>query len=200
MNPTIAAALIGVGGSVLVAITGLLTTRAITARQFSEAHQGRIWDKQAATYIDAINGVRWRTAQRDRELTVIKFTGRQPASPDPADRPVDWTELQGRLFAFASPEVLIALRTAGDAGRVADDRITKLFGLITFAVPLGEQWNFISHSTDEIEQAIESADHAAQAASDLDDALIDAIRADLHGRNGRALKRLTPEAKRSIDA
>lgn len=186
MNPTITAALIGVGGATLVAITSFLTTRAITARQLADAHQSRIWDKQAATYTDAITGVQWRTTRRNRDLAMIKLTGREPPG-DTLSSPVDWTELQGRLFAFASPQVLAALQAAGKAGREAESRTTHLFGLITFAVEPGEQWNRATDSTDEIERAIEAADRAAQAANDMDDALIDAIRADLHGEKGRAL-------------
>ena len=189
MDPTIAAALIGVGGATLVAITSFLTTRAITARQLADAHQSRIWDKQAATYTDAMTGVQWRTARRNRELAMIKWTGREPPGDTPS--PVDWTELQGRLFAFASPQVLAALQAAGKAGREAESRTTHLFGLITFAVEPGEQWNRATDSTDEIERAIEAADRAAQAANDKDDALIDAIRADLHGEKGRALSILS---------
>jgi hypothetical protein len=149
-----------------------------------------IWDKQAATYTDAIVAVQWRTTRRNKELAMIEMLGREPPGNTPSS-PVDWTELQGRLFAFASPEVLSALRAAGYAGEQAERLATHLFGLITFTVSPGEQWNRATDSTDEIERAIESADCAAQAANDMDDALIDAIRADLHGEKGRALKMLT---------
>jgi hypothetical protein len=191
MDPITAAALIGVGGSVLVAVTSFLTTRAITARQLADARQSRIWDKQAATYTDAIAGVQWRTARRNRDLATIKLLGRQPPDSAHGNSPVDWAELQGRLFAFASPQVLAVLKAAGGAGQEAERLTTHLFGLITFAVSPGEQWNRATDSTNEIERAIESADRAAQAASDKDDALIDAIRADLHGENGRALSILS---------
>lgn len=189
MDPTIAAALIGVGGATLVAITSFLTTRAITARQLADARQSRIWDKQAAAYTDAIAGVQWQTARRNRELAMIELTGSDPL--DDAPSPVDWAELQGRLFAFASPRVLVALKAASDAGQEAKRITTHLFGLITFAVTPGEQWDRTTDSTDEIERAIEAADRAAQAANDKDDALIDAIRADLHGEKGRALSILS---------
>lgn len=42
----------------------------------------------------------------------------------------------------------------------------------------------MANVTDEIEGAIDSADRAARAANDAGDALIDAIRADLHGEDG----------------
>jgi hypothetical protein len=191
MSPIIAAAFIGVGGSVLVAITSFLTTRAITARQLADAHRSRVWDKQAAAYTDAIVGVQWRQGQRNRQLAVIKMLGREPPGSTQPASPVDWTELQGRLFAFASPQVLSALQAASEAGREAESRTTHLFGLITFAVEPGEQWNRETDSTDEIERAVEAADQAAQAANDKEDALIDAIRADLHGERGRALSVLS---------
>lgn len=187
MDPTIAAAIIGIGGSVLVAVTSFLTTRAITGRQLADARQSRIWDKQAATYTDAIAGVQWRTARRNRDLATIKLLGRQPPDSAHGNTPVDWAELQGRLFAFASPQVLAAVKTAGDAGQEAERLTTHLFGLITFAVSPSGQWNRSADSTDEIERAIGSADRAAQTANDRDDALIDTIRADLHGEKGRAL-------------
>jgi hypothetical protein len=127
------------GGSVLVALTSFLTTKIITSRQLADAHSSRMRDKQASTYIDAITGIQWRTANRNRELAVIKMTGRNQAVH--SDSPVDWTELQGRLFAFASPEVLVAMRAAGDAGTRADQRTTDLFALILYAVEPDEQWS-----------------------------------------------------------
>src|SRR5260370_4622017 len=126
MDPTIPAAIIGVGGSVLVAVTSFLTTRAVTGRQLADARQSRIWDKQAATHTDAIAGVQWRTARRNRDLATIKLLGRQPPDSAHGNSPVDWAELQGRLFAFASPQVLAAVRTAGDAGQEAARLTTHL--------------------------------------------------------------------------
>lgn len=85
----------------------------MTIRQLAAARQSRLWDKQAATYVDAITAIRWRQVRRSRELSTVVNSGRPLAEEKP---PVNWEELQGRLFAFASPEVLVALKAANDAG------------------------------------------------------------------------------------
>ena len=188
MNSTIAAALIGVGGSVMVAIAGFWTTRSITLRQLGEAHNSRIRDRQAAAYTDAITGVQSRQAKRNHDLFNVEQFGR-PA-PD-ENTPVDWTELQGRLFAFASPDVLVALRAAGDAGLKAEGLFAALEVLIRVADKVGDRWERSADTTDEIERLIGRAEQAVRVANGEDDALIDLIRESLHGTSDRALTKLS---------
>ena len=174
----------------------------MTLRQLTAARQSRLWDKQAATYADAITAIQWQQARRRRELSAAVHTGRLMPEANP---PVDWGELQGRLFAFASPEVLVALKAAGDAGNLAEGSCLELQDLTRKAVELRldsketyaelyDEHNFHREidSTDEIERLIGKAQRAVQSANDKDDALIDVIRADLQGHKGRALGLLSP--------
>ena len=173
----------------------------MTLRQLAAARQSRLWDKQAATYADAITAIRWRQERRRRELFTVVNSGRPLPEENP---PVDWGELQGRLFAFASPEVLVALKAAGDAGILAEGFLLELGGQIRKAIDftvdsrlseaLHGDYDFDreADSSDEIEPLIAKAQRAIQSANDKDDALIDVIRADLQGDEGRALGLLSP--------
>jgi hypothetical protein len=185
INPTIAAALVAVGGSGLIAIASFLTTRSMVVRQLVAARQSRPWDKQAAAYTDAITAIRWQQARRLRELLVIERGGSLLPEEKP---PVDWGELQGRLFAFASPGVLVALKAASDAGIQAEGFRLEVSGLIRKADIMGEHWERETDTTDQIERVIVTARQAVQAANDKDDALIDVIRADLPVSTGGRLR------------
>ena len=173
----------------------------MTIRQLAAARQSRLWDKQAATYADAITAIRWRQVRRSRELSTVVKNGR----PLPEEKPpVNWEELQGRLFAFASPEVLVALKAANDAGILAEGFLLVLRIMIGKAVGLkvddlirkaDDPDSYLDRaydSTDDIELKIGNAQRAIQSANDKDDALIDVIRADLQGDEGRALGLLSP--------
>lgn len=194
MNATIAAAMIAGGAAIvsggwtaLVAITTSRHAAASTARMLDAARKDRIWDKQASTYTDTITAVQWRQARRNRELLRIKQHGELLPTEEP---PVDWTELQGRLFAFASPEVLIALRAAGHGGVHAEAFGLELDRLIRKVEPRVDFWVREIDTTDEIERVISSAEQAVQDANDRDDTLIDVIRKDLHGQEECALDKL----------
>ena len=50
MNSVVEAALIGVGGSVIVAIVAFVTTRAVTGRTLRADRERQILDKELATY------------------------------------------------------------------------------------------------------------------------------------------------------
>jgi hypothetical protein len=205
VNSTIVAALIAGGATAVVAVASFLTTRSMTLRQLAAARQSRLWDKQAATYADALTAIRWRQVRRRLELLTVVNRGRSLPEEKP---PVNWEELQGRLFAFASPEVLVALKAAGDAGILAEGFLLELGGQIRKAIDfvvdsrlseaLHGDYDFDpeADSSDEIKPLIAKAQRAIQSANDKDDALIDVIRADLQGDEGRA-RRHRASASRS---
>ncbi len=209
MNPIIAAALIALGGSITsllgavgVAISGYRNTKKVTEktvqastgntiRALDAARGDRLWDKQATAYVDAIAGVRWQQLRRQRQLNTL-----DPGDPLPADKsPVDWDELEARLLAYASPAVLLALKTASDAGRKARD----LYNTWTFMADDERRSNDLrgagiaapARPAQILIDAAEAVRPAIQHANDKDDALIDAIRTDLHGKAGRALALLS---------
>jgi hypothetical protein len=204
MNPYVEAALIGGGAAViaggwtaLVAVAAGRTTRTVTRhtidastantiRALEAARSDRLWDKQAATYSDAITAIRWRQARRQRQF-IAAGRGRMLADEKP---PVEWWELQGRLFAFASPAVLLAFKTASDAGIRADGSWLELDLLVHEADTLDAEFDPVADSTPEMDRVREAARQAVQAANDKDDALIQAIRDDLHNEGGSALAQL----------
>ncbi len=81
----------------------------------------------------------------------------------------------------------MALKTASDAGNRAEAFCLELYGLMREAIDF-EDRNFgrAEDFTDKVERVIDGTWKAVQVANDRDDALIDAIRADLHGERGRA--------------
>ena len=126
MNPVVGAAIIGVGGSVIVALVGFFTTRAISAKtmnaSLAEAHQTRIWDKKATAYEAALAELANRELRRDRAMSL-------PADPMMAgelletyfatrDTP-EWSEAEGRLMAYSTEKLWNALREARCADREA---------------------------------------------------------------------------------
>ena len=80
MRPVVEAALVGVGGSVIVAVTGFLTPRSSTRRTIKAgtdtAHENRVWDKQASAYVDAIAAIQHRQKGRESQFA----PPRQPPS------------------------------------------------------------------------------------------------------------------------
>jgi hypothetical protein len=138
MSPTIVAAIIAAGSTGIVAIAGFFfnwssTKRTVaagtgnTARVLETARSDRVWDKRATAYVDAITAVQWQQARRRRTLFAAGNSGR--LLPEEKS-PVDWGNLQGQLFAFAAPAVLIALKDANDAGLRASGFCLELADVI----------------------------------------------------------------------
>jgi hypothetical protein len=57
MNPTVLAAAIGVGGTVIVGVTGFWASVRNTSKTVLLARESRIWDKRAEVYADAISAL-----------------------------------------------------------------------------------------------------------------------------------------------
>ncbi len=175
------AALIGVGGSVIVAVVGFITTRAITAktintasadtlRGLDAARADRLWEKQGDTYTDALRLVRNRMAVRknqhrarqvrwddETELRIAESIA-DPGLPDIHD-------VLTRLMVFATQ----AVSDAAQASWNADDEYRAALGKWRNTPP-GSQ---AQTDWDELDAAIVSA-------NDIDDRLLDVVRADLH--------------------
>ncbi len=71
MDPTVAAAAIGVTGTVIVGLAGfgaaIWTTRQATAT----ARESRIWDKRAATYVDVLAAIQSRQITRTARRCIL---------------------------------------------------------------------------------------------------------------------------------
>jgi len=132
VDPVIAAALIGVGGTVIVAVVGFLTTRAITGETIkansTAAREGRLWDKRSATYEAALAELASRQVRQQRVLRLItppdtlKAVGALQEYFASRDTPA-WAEMQGRLLAYATKPVLEAL----EAARTADEAASRSY-------------------------------------------------------------------------
>ena len=101
---------------------------------------------------------------------------------------MDWNELQGRLFAYASPAVLVALKAASDAGLEARARYRDWQDMVAREVDTnlagGPGRPVDVTATPAVLAAAQAVRPAVQAANAKDDALVEMIRADLHRRPG----------------
>jgi hypothetical protein len=170
--------IVGVGGTVTVAIFGLHSTRKatdaqITARstdikdQIEADRRNRVWERQAAVYIDVIAAILHR--EKVRRLRVEgMITGTEPDIP-PA--PVDWSELGVRLYAYASPEVHDAFLAAEAACEPIESAIRKWLD---------------ERKHQRVGPAQEEAKKAVKEANSLDNGTLAIIRGELHASPVRA--------------
>ena len=110
MDPVMWAALIGVGGSVIVALVGFFTTQHISVvtmrASMSKAHNDRIWDKRAVAYERALAEVANRRVRRERAMLLgpdtMSAAKRLEAYFAARDKP-EWSEAEGQLMAYSTP-------------------------------------------------------------------------------------------------
>jgi len=119
MDPVIWAAIVGVGGSVIVALVGFFTTRAISGQtmraSMAEAHDNRIWDKKATAYETALTELANRKLERESALRLPPdpmTAGEQLANYFATRDTPEWLAAEGRLMAYSSKKVWDALQAA----------------------------------------------------------------------------------------
>lgn len=189
MNPSIEAAwiagssgflgvLVGVTGTAIVARIGFKSTRAATDAtvagslatvrdQIEADRQSRIWEKRADAYTDFIAVIQHRQDVRQvmwREMV----TGAELERPAAT---LDTKQVEARLIAYASNEVIRATQAAGAAGQLYEVDVAAWHILI-------EQRRMSAGPPPT--EAREAAEEAQKEANRLDDALTDIIRAELH--------------------
>ncbi len=119
MNPTVIAAAIGVGGTVVVGVTGFLAAIRNTRKTITHARESRIWDRRANAYVEALAALHHR--QEAREVRVQTgavddlIKQRAQAYFGGTYSPPDWHELEASLLAFASGPVVTAARASSTA-------------------------------------------------------------------------------------
>lgn len=204
MDPTIAAALIGVGGVVIVAVAGYWTTIRTTRMTLAAAKDGRIWESRATAYVDALAAVHYRQVRREYDTRSYRLDGdgeaRAKAYLDAYKAP-DWYELEARLQAFASQPVVTTTQAGAKAhmaavtayqawqlaaGQTGADNEARRQG-IPVPSPPGEASGNIALHKAQVE--------ARKAADDADDALVELIREELQG-HGRPLDDFGPFIQR----
>lgn len=204
MDPTVTAALIG-GGAVivsggwtaLVAITTNRNTRRTnqatlkaaaenTAHALDAAREERIWDKRAEAYVDALYVVRHRQERRSDAARTIRFD--QATEDSRQEWLASWklpdeVGMEMRLLAYASEQVLAAARAAGAANDKAENAYLDWKSLTDAA----RQSPPDSPVHDQVIAARKAIQPAVDEATRADEALLDAIRADLHSRPSKAM-------------
>jgi hypothetical protein len=106
MDPVVQAALIGVGGSVIVAVVAFITTWIVTGRTVRADREHRVLDRELATYELALSELmRMQTARMSGQ-----FSQKRPEPDFVADyfalrESASWIKAQGLLLAYA-PQVV----------------------------------------------------------------------------------------------
>jgi hypothetical protein len=199
MDATIAAALIGGGALIvsggwtaLVAITSTRSARRTnqatlnaaadnTARALDAAREDRIWDKRADAYTDVLYVVRNRQERRNDATRTIRL------DQETEDRRKEWlaslklpdeVSVEMRLLAYASDPVLAAARIVGKANADVENAYLDWVSLSGEARSAGPD----APSGERVIEAHQALQAAVAKSDGADDALLDAIRADLHSR------------------
>lgn len=125
MDPTVLAAAIGVGGTVIVGLAGFGTAIWSTRKTIAHDRDNRLWDKRAAAYEAALTEVVNRSAARQRWLNSSSqtWTAENLAEYLASQDKPEWSAAEGRLLAYSPQQVLIALYAA----RSADADVSKAF-------------------------------------------------------------------------
>ncbi len=201
MDPTVAAALIGVGGAVIVAVVGFLTTRAITGKTIRasdrQASEARIWDKRATAYEAALAVLGDRAAKRERWLRSSSetWTAENRAEYFASYETPEWFAVQGRLLAYSSQQVLKALAGA----QSADHDVAQAFDNVGERREAGQKELAAATLTwDELQQQVspllEQVREAVEKSRKWDEYLVSLMQTELQGRppdrrsRGRARK------------
>jgi hypothetical protein len=198
MDTTTAVLLIGVGGTVVLAVTALLTTRAIAARTIEAASSGllrmldaarddRLWQRKADAYTTAIRLLQHRLAVRESANRIFGYdedADRRTAELLGAFAGPEELEVSASLLTYASPVVFAALQACFEANenfgrlvRAWESLATQSRGAAQ-AVLEGRP----VAAAGEILEAREAAQAALDQAKARDTELIEAIRSDLHAR------------------
>jgi hypothetical protein len=189
MNPTVMAAAIGVGGTVIVGVAGFSATVWNARKTVGQAHESRVWDRRADVYVDALSAVNYRQFSRQAATmpnhpayTKIKKNAEEYLA---THEPPDWPQLEARLQAFASEPVFTAVQTSSAAHNdaLSNHRIWQI--LKTHGT---SETGVIADADDAkgIAAAAVDAEKSLKAAEAADDAVVDLIRTELQGR-GRPL-------------
>ena len=160
-----------------------------TIRVLNGARDDRIWDKRAEAYVDALRYLhRTQTQRQDMAHTgrYVHEAEQQLEEWRVGLLTTEWQEIQARLVAYASQPVLEALQASEYAIGWFRDRF--------------QNWKWMRDNVDtdpegptasDVRSADEAIRQAMEEASRRDEALLEAIRAELHSRPSQGTA-LTP--------
>ena len=200
MNPTVAAAAIGVGGTVIVGVAGFWASVRNISRTIRYARESRLWDRRADLYIETLAALNYRENRRWHEV----HASGADQDPDPeerqrieaylaAHRPPDWSDLVIRLYALAAGPVV----TAVEASRKADyEAISRYHSWRRLETELSAPSEDGAGAPDEAATAAAVVlSDALVAAEKADDEVLRVTRTELQSRGG-LLGRWLPESNR----
>lgn len=177
MDPTVAAAAIGVGGTVVVGVAGFGAAIWNTRRTISHDRESRLWDRRAEVYVEALAAIHYRQVSREIEINPVDDQTRRRGQAILATyKPPDWPGLEARLQAFASEPVITATQASSTAHR---DAINAFRSWRAYENEVSLEMT----PPPVFKAAVMAADEAAEAA---DDAVVELIRTELQGK-GRPL-------------
>jgi hypothetical protein len=204
MNPTVEAAWIaagsvafGVTGTVIIGVVGFRSTRAATNATVQGSRGDRLWERKADAYQDALTAALYRKERRnemiiqlglgtdlnlnDEEYAAIEEQALTNQTED------QWLALMGRLGTFGSPPVLEAYEKAQTANLYALSHQRAARKLRKQVAMLRLQQSTDPVDADKLTAAELELDRSAEEfgriirdAGTADEALEDAIRADLN--------------------
>jgi hypothetical protein len=180
MDSTVVAAFIGVGGAVLVAVVGSVTTARTIRQSLADArlsaragldagHEERVWDKKAELYVDLLlDEARRRADRADRreDFKSARF-GERPPGPVMQHDEQSWSNFEARVRAFGSDPVLQAFQQARLASQAVHDH-DKEWQDSSTAIPASGA-----------ERPVEAVVRAMAQADEVDGLLAGLIRDDL---------------------
>jgi hypothetical protein len=172
MDPTVTAAAVGVGGTVIVGVTGFWAAVRNTSKTIANDREGRVWERRADVYLDVLAAVKFLRYQEGLDRDV-------PPGNDP-----DWFSLDVRVRAFASAPVWMAMQELHRARREATPDYAQAAQADPAAQVVPEPVNpeVAALHAEAREAARREAMARITAARDAGDALIDLIRAELQSR------------------
>jgi hypothetical protein len=172
MDPTVTAAAIGVGGTVIVGVTGFRASIRNTSRTIRYARESRLWDRRADLDVETLKALNYRENQRIYEVQ-SSATDQDPEEQRPLETYLgahsgpDWWDLVCRVYAFASGPVVNVI----EASRTAHEQVMHRY----------YYWQHLEAEQGARSGVVEidaDADAAATAAVALSDALVAAEKAD----------------------
>ena len=178
VDPTVTAAAIGVGGTVLVGVAGFGAAIWNTKQTIGHDREARVWDRRADAYVETLTAIHNRQVRRGLGMGTRPMDHRLRAGMQAlaGKYQMDAAGLEARLQAFGSERVFSAVQTSSTADR---DAVAAYDSWRTAVGALGA-------SPKDQEKARRAADAARKAADEADDAVIEQIRRELHG-NGKPL-------------
>jgi hypothetical protein len=179
MDPTVIAALVGVGGTVVVGVTGYVANVWSTRKTIAHDRESKVWDQRAAVYIEALAALNYRQASRNAVICAACDEARRitHALATSYQQP-DWHKLEARMQAFASEPVMTAMQASSNAHMNAL-AVYKSSDATTSRVLPAVGSEATATQAVKMRQALDTARMAADKA---DDAIIEQIRAELQGR------------------